>query len=133
MRSNRMLDLTPEQVVFQTIKSSILKLHELIRELNNQHELLVKKLENRSKKIVDYMNENDTHKKEIVRDIENIQERLENIKRNLDSINDYIREREIQMSMIKRFGEFLKEIPGWLLTLGTVLAAIIAYVIKNYL
>ena len=73
-------DISPQYILFQTIKALINKLHDVVRDLNESHEQLEKKMEHRTKRISNYISENEIKRKEIIGDIEEICEKL-NIKK----------------------------------------------------
>jgi len=52
-------DISPQYILFQTIKALINKLHDVVRDLNESHEQLEKKMEHRTKRISNYISENE--------------------------------------------------------------------------
>lgn len=125
-------DISPQQIVFQTIKTLILKLHELIRELNNQHELLEKKMENRSKKITSYILENDAQKREILKEMETLKKNLEEVIVKLTAIDEYLKEKKMQFLFFKKCLKVIKQLPGWLIAFATAMSALLTYFFSHF-
>ena len=127
MRNN---DVSPQYFLFQTIKTSIARLHEVIHGINEHHEQLEKKMENRTKRITGYIAENEINRKEIMRDIKDIKEKIECVEAKLNYVDRYIKEQELKLSAFGKIANIMKQVPSWIIFAGTVIGGIVAYYLK---
>ena len=123
-------DVSPQYILFQTIKALINKLHDVVRDLNESHEQLEKKMDSRTKRITSYITENEMKRKEIIKDIEDITDKLERVEVKLNYIDRYIKEQEIKMSAFGKIAKVLKQVPGWIIFIFTAIGGIVAYYLK---
>lgn len=124
--------LTPQQVIFQTIKSLVLKLNTLVRDLNTQHEDLKTRFDHRSRKINEYIVSNETWRKDITLELDDIRNKINEIQSGLDKINDHFKEQEIQKTVLRRTFDVAKKIPGALIAFITALIAIFSYIFTHF-
>ena len=122
----------PQYVVVSTLKSLILKLHEVVNDLSEQYEQLEKKLEIRSNKLTNYLSENEQQLKEVKKNIDETRERIEVVENKLAEVEDFFKETKIKIGVWKKCALFIKEFPVQIVTFFGALAAIGAYLIKYF-
>lgn len=122
----------PQYVVVSTLKSLMLKLHEVVNDLGVQCEQLDKKLEIRSTKLTAYLSENEQQLKELRKNIEDTKKRIEVVESKLAEVDDFFKETKIKISIWKKCLLFIKEFPIQIVTFFGALAAIGAYLMKYF-
>lgn len=124
-------ELSPQHVLFQTIKSLVLKLNNLIRELADQQNELKKRLENRSRRVNEYVTSNEAWRKTAEEKFSEINKKIDSLSEEIVKINDHFKEKEIRRSVMNKLFENLKKVPGYIVAIISAIIALVSYFIEH--
>lgn len=130
--SNGTEHLTPQQILFQTIKSLVLKVNNMVKDLGDQHEDLKKRFDARSRKINEYIVTNENWRKEISSEIESLKSDLEKIREEVVRINDHLKEKEMEKNVWLKVLRWIQGFPGAILAFVSGVIAILTYFANHF-
>lgn len=122
----------PQHVVVNTLRTLIINLHSIIKDLAQQQEQIKKIIESRSKRMTAYISENEQHIKEIKDNIEETRSRIKTVEKKMNEVDDFLKDTKMNLNIWKKCLLFMKDFPGQITMFFASLATIAFFIAKFF-
>ena len=122
----------PQHVVVNTLRTLIVNLHAIVKDLAQQQDQIKKIIESRSKRMTAYISENEQNINAIKDSIEETQNRIKTIEKKMSEIDDFLTTTKMNLNIWKKCLTFMKDFPGQIIMFFTSLATIAFFIAKFF-